>query len=191
MAPKRKKSLPLETADQLRIISSPVAMEIIQVLRQHGPLPVSELGPKIGRRSNSLHYHIRKLLKAGMAVKTDTRLSGARTEAIYDVAADSFKGMELRKNEELLDLSIDGVRSIARLAARNFAKAARRPDDEFGKGKYRDIFAKRFSARLTNSQIAEVNGLVDRIEEIFAGNVGSGKGTMQEVTLVMAPLDEK
>ena len=189
MAAKRKKVFPIKTAEQLRLVSSPAAMEIVQALRQNGSASVTELGPKIGRKSNSLHYHVRKLVQSGMLQKTGTRLSGARTESIYDVSADRFAGKDLHKNSKLRKLTNEGVRSLTRLASRNFVNASERPDYIVGTGKHRNIFAHRMSARLTKSQLTEVNGCIDRIEEIFAANAGSEKGGMFALTLVMAPLD--
>ena len=92
MAPKRKKRAPLRSAGQLRALASPVSLEIIEALQTGGPATVSELGPRMGRRANSLHYHIRKLTDVRLVQQVATRRSGARTEAIHDVAAQTFRG---------------------------------------------------------------------------------------------------
>ncbi|MDH3494314.1 MAG: helix-turn-helix domain-containing protein [Acidobacteriota bacterium] len=189
MARKRKKSFPLKTPEQLRLVSSPAALEIVRALRHQGPASVSELGPMIGRKSNSLHYHIRKLTRSGMVRVTGTRRSGARTESVYDVSADRFEGVGLHKSKKLKGLANEGVRSLTRLAAREFERASARDGEIVVTGRHRSILAHRVSARLTKKQLAEVNQCVDRIEEIFAANVGSGSGEMHAMTIVMSPLD--
>lgn len=188
MVKKRRKTFPLETAEQLRVISSPVRFAIIQALQHLGPTPVSVLGPRIGKKSNSLHYHIRELIRLGMLRQTGTQRSGARTEAIYDVVADRFVGEDLRRKRELQKATNDTVASLLRTAARDFANASDRADALAEKGKERNIFAQRFAARLTDEQLCEVNECLTRVEQIFTSNIGSEDGRMCALTAVLTPL---
>lgn len=188
MKRKRRKTFRIKTAAQLKAISSPVSFAIIQTLKQKGPLTVAKLGPKMGRKPNSLHYHIRKLLKIGMIRKVGTQRSGARTEVVYDVVANRFEGSDLNEKPELRKLANESVASLLRLAARNFAEASQIPEIPVEKGKKRNIHARHYSARLTEDQLIELNSYFDKIQNVFASNIGSETGQMYSMTMVFNPL---
>jgi DNA-binding Lrp family transcriptional regulator len=189
MARKRIKSFPIRTADQLRVTSSPVQFAIIQTLQHLGPTAIGDLGPKIGRKPNSLHYHIRKLIDAGMVVQTGSRRSGARTEAIYDVVADRFIGADISEQPALQKHTNNTVAALLRLATRDFKRATQSPETLSEQGKKRNILAHRHTARLTDDQLSELNGCIEKIEEIFSSNIGSEDGQMCALTMVFTPLN--
>ena len=190
MANKRKKVVRIRRPEQIQVLNSAVAIGIIDVLRQRGAATVAELGPRLGRSPNSLHYHMRKLLKTGFVHEVGSRRSGARTEAIYDVVADTFVGENAPFTPRLRKLTCDAVASLTRLANRNFAKAAGGAKKLFERGKYRNILATRKTARLTRTQLAAVNRHIEALTEIFDKNIGSDAGELFGITLVMTPLDE-
>ena len=190
MAKTRRKSFPIKTAAQLRVISSPVSFAIVQTLQHLGPGTVRELGPRIGRKPNSLHYHMRKLVNTGMVRKTGTQRSGARIETIYDVTADRFIGSSgLSDRPALLRPVNEGVASLLRLATRNFAKATETSQNLRETGNTRNILARHVTARLTNNQLSELNDCINRIDEIFASSIGSEDGQMCALTMVLTPID--
>jgi DNA-binding Lrp family transcriptional regulator len=190
MAIKRRKTFLLKTPEQLRVVSSPTAFEILQAIQVIGPVTVRELGPKLGRKSNSLHYHLRKLINAGMVHKTGSGQSGAREEAIYDVVADRFVGEDLYKNEELRHLSAKAVGSFLRIAGRNFENATADPQHQIQNKEIRTISALKRTARLSDQKLKEVNDCIERINAIFTENIGSDEGQMYSFTAVLVPINE-
>ncbi|MEE9128907.1 MAG: helix-turn-helix domain-containing protein [Phycisphaerales bacterium] len=186
---KRKEEIPIRTAKQIRILTSAVSIEIIHVLRIGGPATVGQLGPRLGRKANSLHYHVRKLISAGFIRKTGAGRSGARTEAIYDVTAELFSGPSAPKNPKLRKLNNDAVATILRLAARNFAHATERPADLTDWGKYCNIAVGRYKAWLTRPQLAEVNKHLDALRQIFLESNQNQRGDLCAITVVLTPVD--
>ena len=191
MAKKRKKIFQIKTTEQLKVVSSPVLIEIVQALRYGGPATVNEVGKRIGRKPNSLHYHFRKLVKVGFVHKTDTRLSGARTEAIYDVVADEFYGLTIQEDKSLQKLTNDGIAALLRLAKRNVFRAIKTPEKLRETGAERNIEIQRSAARLTNEQLAEVNAHIDALRKIFTSNIGTEEGQMCSLTMVLTPLEDE
>jgi len=187
MIRKRKKTASIRTIDQLRVLASPVSIEIIHALRGGGPATVAELGPRLGREASSLHYHIRKLTCVGFVHETGTRRSGARTEAIHDVVADGFCGPSVPKNPKRRKLANDAVASLLRLATRNFAQASERPDALSEDGPCRNILAGRYKAWLTLRQLTEVNRHLDALLQIFLANNAAPRGQLCVLTMVLSP----
>ena len=189
MAHKRKKKFNLTTPDQLRLLASPVAIEIVQAIRQKGPISIRDLGPILGRKPNSLHYHIRKLVKNGLVLQTGTSRSGARSEAIYDVVAEAIVGADLPKNKELLELTNAGVGSMLRLAKRNWDSASKNPEIIFEEKTISNLRAHRLSARLSKEDLVKVNEYILKIEDVFKKGIGKEDGQMCSVTVLLTPLE--
>lgn len=188
MVHKRKKIARVRTAEQIRVLASPASIEIIHALRIGGPTTVAEIGPRLGRKANSLHYHLRKLVRAGFVRQVSARRSGARTEAIYDVVADYFSGPSVAKDPKLQKLSNNAVAAILRLAARNFAQATENPALLRDNGNHCNIAAARTKGRLTRAQLAEVNGHLDALRRIFLEGNMRQRGELCALTIVLTPM---
>lgn len=181
---KRKKTYSLRSVAQLRVVSSPQAFEILEALQLGGPASVGELGPRLGRRANSLHYHVRKLEALGLVEGVGTNRKGARTEVIYDVVADQFVSATVSKEREQRDVTSQAVASMLRLASRDFTRAAEEPT-AVSKGRGRNLLARRKKARLSSAELAKLNRHLDAIDKIFAENCGAEKGTVCVLTAVL------
>lgn len=188
---KRKKRLSVDRAEQLEVVKSPVALDIIQYLRQCGPASVAEMGKGIGRKSNSLHYHIKKLSGAGFVHQVSSRQSGARTEAIFDVTAERFRGSNIRQNPILRRLTCEAAAALMRLAQRDFARASEFPDQLCDSGRRRNVVADRFACRLQASELAKINQHIEAIKTVFTENLGSEAGQLCAFTMVLTPLEDK
>ena len=189
MARKRKKKLRIDSAKQLKLLNSPTAFELIQLLRHRGEATTTELGLSLGKKPNSLHYHMRKLVEAGFVHQIGTQRSGARTEVIYDVVADQFVGANSPLSATLRKLTVDAVATLARLAVRNFSAAAERRADLVDDGKHRNMLANRYAARLTPAQFAQANHHLKAIEKLFIENIGSTAGQNCALTVILTPIE--
>ncbi|MHC4697413.1 MAG: helix-turn-helix domain-containing protein [Planctomycetota bacterium] len=189
MASRRKKTIRIHAVEQLQALASPTAIEILEALQTRGAATVAELGPGLGRKANSLHYHIRKLARVGLVRKVGARRSGARTQAVYDVPASRLTAQTVSKNAQLRKLTTEAVAALLRLTARNFARACEDPA-AVETGKARNILANRHKAWLTRKELAKVNGHVDELRKIFAANSGTGRGRLCALTIVLTPLDQ-
>lgn len=188
---KRKATTPIRTAEQLRTLTSPVVRELIQALRSSGPATVAELGPRLGRRANSLHYHMKKLVAGGFVHAVGSRRSGARTEAVYDVTADRFVGPSAPRPAELRALTVDMVASLLRQTTRDFARATDQPAGVVDAGAGRNVVADRHSAWLTPAQLAKANRLIDELHRVFTESTASGRGQLYALTTVLTPVQSR
>jgi len=180
----------IRTAEQFRALSAPATFEVFEALHGGGPATAAELGPRLGRKANSLHYHVKKLLRLGLVVQVDARRSGARTEAVYDVTAEHFQGPTIQKNLRMRKATTDAVAAILRLANRNFANASDRPGTLRDTGAARNILAERKKAWLGKRELAEANKHLDALARIFADNHDNQRGALCALTMVLTPLDQ-
>jgi len=83
MAPRR---VDLRAAKDLEAIGSPVRLEILKHLQADGELTVFELARRMGRSTDGLYYHVRRLIEIGVLVRSGTRPAGRREEALLSLA---------------------------------------------------------------------------------------------------------
>ncbi len=184
----RKTKAQIRSVEQLRVLAAPATFEVFEALQSGGPATAAELGPRLGRKANSLHYHLRKRVRLKMVEAVASRRSGARTEAVYDVTASSFEGATAPKDLVLREATTDAVASLLRLATRNYARAAANPDALTQTGRHRNIAADRRKAWLTKSALVEVNTHIRALHDIFAAHREAGRGELCALTTVLTPL---
>ncbi len=77
--------LVVDKAKQWEALLSPVRLEVVETLELFGPGSIAEVAAELERTPHSLYHHFHKLVSVGIIQEVDSRRSGARTEAIYDV----------------------------------------------------------------------------------------------------------
>jgi DNA-binding transcriptional ArsR family regulator len=65
------------TPEQIRAMVHPLRMQIVDALRDEGPLTATRLGELLGESSGAMSYHLRVLAEAGV-IEEDTELGNAR-----------------------------------------------------------------------------------------------------------------
>ena len=177
-----------ELADQIRVLSSPVRQEIVDVLSSEDPLSIGEVATIIGRNPTSLYFHFGELLEAELISEFGQRPTGRTAEmlftsprymsVLYDLASESSK-------EAVLTLS----KSMLRVAQRDFEKALTL---EYARSTEpgRNLKTSRWVARLTKQEQKHVNALFEEIISVFAKRRGSPKGVPVSLMYSMAPLPE-
>lgn len=173
---------------QLEALASPVRQEIVDVVQAAGPCSAGEIAELLGRAQDGLYYHIRTLLGVGLLREAGARETVRRDETLYDVPS---RALRLRY-EPADPRNASGVtriiRSMLRLAERNFTRAMRR-DDLSVRGPTRNIWGGRFKGWLTQTELRELNAHLGAIAEI-AQNSRRRRGTrLHEVTFVLVPLE--
>lgn len=108
-APEILESKSLTDASQARAISSPIRLRILHEALE--PVTVSDLAERFGVPRTRLYYHVNRLVKDGLLVQVDERMSGARVERIYRAVARMF-----RTGPELFD-GVGDSGEAAKLAA--------------------------------------------------------------------------
>lgn len=191
---------PIERLDQVRALESTVCQEIVDLVQAAGPCSVRELGALMGRRPDSLYYHVRKLSSAGLLVDCGIRGVGRRAGTMYDVPARPLRLAYEPSDPENVGAVSRVVASMLRSAIRDF-RGGFRPDLAVVEGEGRNLWAARTKGWLGEEDLAEVNALLNAILEIFqrgqaaemeGGNTGSAKGVSQRLHSlfwVLAPMD--
>lgn len=185
---KRKSVYRISRPDQMSAVESGVRQVILDVLLNGGPSSIKEIANALGKPADSLYYHIRMLSEVGLIIQVDSRKSGARDEAIYDVPTERFELVTDRRDPESTDATLRIMKNMTRVAARDCASGLESPK-VVTKGKYRNFRGNRYIGRLTRDEIAELNEHLGRIEKLCKESAGRTSPNLVAITCIVSPIE--
>jgi DNA-binding Lrp family transcriptional regulator len=195
MAGKPAKSICTTNVNQLRVLASPVRIEIVGVFQSHGPMAIRELAEKLGRPADGLYHHVRQLQKAKILRIADTRRVGKRDEVVWELTAERFGHTEKPKTQAMRQAIVDTAASALRLANREFRqavlaeKSARcqpsspQPDESRSRTRL-----SRQRSWLTDQDLRELTAMLEHLETFLKERMGRKQGRPFALTLALVPL---
>jgi len=179
----------LTELSQVDALSSPMRMRILQGAVE--PVTVGVLAERFGAPKTRLYYHVNLLVKEGLLVQVDERMSGARVERIYRTVAHSFApGPELAE-------SVDDASQAARLETSLALDPARTEAETMLEKRFLGGSAighvTRLLVRVTDEQAEEFSGrlgeLCAELGSQSAGSTGDEGARPYAFSFVFAPMD--
>lgn len=182
---------PLTIADpeQISSLASPVRQEIVDTVKALGPCSVAEVADELGRPADGLYYHLRRLLRSGLLVEAGERAAARGREKLY-ASPGGEHGIQLRyapadpDNVEAVTRVVGGM---MRVTERDFA-AALSSGRVVVEGPLRDLWAARMKGWLSDAELAEARGLLDRLRELFERPRRGDDQRLHALTFVIAPV---
>ena len=173
--------------DQLAALASPARLEIVEALCAFGPSPAARLAAALGRPADALYYHLRELVRVGLAVASSPGHGPRRPETLFRAVAPRIAvaydpgspGNVARVNR------IAG--SLLRIGARDFRRAFR-SGNVVVSGPRREIWVGRVTGRLRPERLETANRLLGRLAALFDPEPSPGKRAYA-VTFLLVPVD--
>lgn len=187
----RQASLAITDVRRWRTLTSPIRIEIAEMLRALGPCSVADLAQYLSRPADTLYRQLARLETAGFVVRAGFRKSGRHAEQLFDVAATDFEprfGDGSGKKEN--DAIVATARTFARgaIAALTDSAAARRL--RFADGK-RNVALNYQISWLTPSAYQEVRGLLRRLRKIMDAGKPRHEGELYLSFVLTTPVTRK
>jgi hypothetical protein len=172
----------------------PARLEVYENLQIAGPSSIANLALRLGRPADSLYYHVKKLLAIGVieerSEKGRERNGPGPKGAVYSVVA-RFLDVELNPKSRLSrEVWAECGASVLRVGMRDFTKALESGDVR-PEGARRNLVLQRVKARLNASQLKEVNGHLEALQELLCRHAENTKGDLHAITFLMTPLEER
>ena len=184
---KKAKTATFASARALQTLASPLRMDLLQAFALDEALTVQDLSERVGKPQSSLYYHIRKLVEIGVLVEVESRRKGRRYEAVYKIAAERIQIEADPASSVQQELASRLMSSVLRQAAREFQTALESgalSEDEATQ------VGRRQRAWLTESELDQINKLLDRIEKICAkGRPAEGR-RLHSILSLIVPLED-
>ena|SRR5215469_6891810 len=175
----------------LKALVSAARLEVADALAEMGTVSVAALAATLGRPADALYFHLRALVRAGLARQAGYRLRGQRKEALFETVADELKldyRQPLKANRNAVSAI---VASMLRLGIRDF----RRAFQEAGggtivvSGPRRELWALRKAGRLSPAKVRRINRSIHGLLRAMAKP--NGKGRLYAITVLLTPVDRQ
>jgi DNA-binding transcriptional ArsR family regulator len=172
---------------QVAALASPVRQEIVDAVAAAGPCTMAKLGELLGRRADTLYYHVAALAKVGLLVETGRERTGKRFGAVYDVPGRPMRiDYEAAGSEAVTRV----VRSAIRLGARDFTRAMANGEC-VASGETRNLWGGRVKGWVTDKELPEINRLIGRLTELIQRGKPREGARAQSLTYVLTPVAGK
>ncbi len=186
--------------EQVKVLESTVCQEIVDLVGAAGPSSVRQMAELMGRRPDSLYYHVHKLVAARLLIEQGIRGVGRHAEAVYDVPG---RPLYLAYDpRDAANVSAIGrvVASMLRSTLRDF-RSGFEPELAVVEGEDRNLWAARMKGWLGEDDVRELNRLLMEILELFhchdvpGGEEGTDRRSrgpsrsLHSFTWVLAPMN--
>lgn len=150
---------------------------------------MAELGGLLGRPPDSLYYHMRRLLQVGLVAGVGTRLTGGRSETVFQPVHDRAELHHDPADPANRRQIRAAVRSSLRLTERDLVAALRSGQARTAPGE-RNFYTSRVTGWLTPEQ---KDAVLERLREVEAILQESKRNTPRPadlfaVTMTLCPL---
>lgn len=176
----------IRQADQLRAISSPERLRIVEALLQHGPLTAAEMGTFLQRVPQALYYHIRVLLTAGILVVDCEEKAKRRPQKRYRLVAPQLKVEMKQESDELKEAIASAVATLLRTAERDYRSSIGKTKPVLT-GKNRNFVGRRLRVRLKPRELHRLNDLINQFEQFLEDAQTKDTGKEFAITIVVSP----
>lgn len=166
MAAQRSIPYVVRRPDQIVALASPARQEIVDAASVAGPCLIAGLAELLGRRPDSLYYHVRSLEECGLLVRRGTRKTGRRHGAVYDVPGRPMKLRYEPGDPQNTRAVVAVVSGLLRLARRDF-KRALGSGLEVVDGPGRNLWGSRGKGWLTEAEVRRINSSLLGITEML------------------------
>lgn len=178
----------IEDQPQLRVLTSAVRQEIVDVLAQMGTASVAEIAATLGRPADSLYYHLRALQKAGLVLPEGFRHRSRRKEVLFRTVAPELMLRYQPRHPPNRRAVTAIVGSMLRLGFRDFRRAFERPG-VIVSGNNRELWALRRTGWLSAAQVVTVNRSIQQLSRNVARS--RGQGQLYAITVLLTPLEQR
>jgi DNA-binding transcriptional ArsR family regulator len=177
----------IDDPELITALASPVRQEIVDTLAAlGGEASTAELALQLGRHADGLYYHLKVLCKAGLVLEVGGK---GEDERRYRLAGDATQALRLayRTGSEPHAVALRKfAHGLLQVAEKDFGDALEMPDVAT-QGAARQLWAARNKAWLSSGELAELNGLLERLCELMSQPRTTERKQLISCTFVLAP----
>lgn len=180
-----RKPATIRRPEQAEALVSPVRQEIVNALSAAGPSTVAQIARLLGRRPDTLYYHVAALERVGLLVRSGRVRAGKRFGVVYDVPA---RPIRIERGGAVSDEAIARVvRASLRLADRDFRRALKE-GAAVTHGPGRNLRGGRVKGWIDEADLPELNDLIARICDILERGEPRPGARLQSFSYVLTPV---
>ena len=180
----------IKSHEQLDAMALPVRTEIVEAVSYLGPCSIRDLARLMDRKRPVLHFHVSKLVDVGLLLEAGERGEGRRRDLLYRTIGGPPYVVYDRDDPFNVEMTIRYSKNV-------LARAQRQLADSFSSGaaitdgKSRDTHAMQMTAWLSNSELAQVNRMIEEFQTVLKPSQEIEGKQLFSLTLGLAPLHLK
>jgi hypothetical protein len=173
----------IKDVKQIRALESPRRQEIVDAVAAIGPCSILDLADHLGRAADSLYFHVKKLVQVGLLLEKEKRKAGRHVWAIYSLPS---RQVRIVYRQAMMGSIQRVVAGAMRLSLREFNQSVAQAGGQFT-GPNRNIWGGRTKGWLSDSELREVNQLLERILHVMSRHGPASGRRMHTLGWVLAP----
>ncbi|MEA2553403.1 MAG: Helix-turn-helix domain [Fimbriimonadaceae bacterium] len=112
------------SAEQLKCLASPARNEVFTQLRILGKASIGDVAKALGKKPESVHYHMKGLVSAGLAKEAFRRPAPKKPESVYEPVGRKLRLPAQDSGSEIATLTRKAVAAGLRQTLRGYQKAS-------------------------------------------------------------------
>lgn len=180
----------IDNPSQLKQLTSPVRLAIIDSIAAMSIASISDLAKDLGLPADSLYYHVKKLVDSGLLIEKGMQETSRRDEVVYSLPKAKIRikyDLEKVENYRLITKIFS---SVLRSTSKDFELAFENPN-AMVEGPKRNLWGAQLRGWLNNDEIEEVNILLNRLHEVFESAEKKEGKNLHSITWIITPLNEQ
>ena len=177
----------IDDPELITVLASPVRQEIVDTLASlGGEATAADLALQLGRHADGLYYHLKVLCRSGLTVETGGK---GEEERRYRLAGDASAPLRLayRTGSEAHAAALRKfAHGLLQVAEKDFGDALEMPG-VVTEGPSRQLWAARNKAWLSQTELAEVNSLLERLCTLMSQPRTPERDQLASCMFVLAP----
>ncbi|MCI0415006.1 helix-turn-helix domain-containing protein [bacterium] len=173
---------------RLKLLVSLLRQEILDIVRARGNCSAREIALDLGVPHDSIYYHLRKLVKAGLLIQRGKRAAIRRHETCYSIPGDELQIEYDLSSPQSVRILVKVIASLLRATRKDFMSGVNSTRAKVT-GKHRNLWGARMTAWLNKEDVAAIGQLLVQIEErLRRSRYGKGK-SLHAISWIIAPLE--
>lgn len=181
--PDQLKTVWIKEPAHIRALESPMRQEIVDAITAIGPCSITELASYLGRAADSLYFHVKKLVKVRLVQEVEKRKEGRHEWAIYSMPG---RVARIIYSDAVSKSVRKVVAGAVRLSLREF-NAATTQKTARTSGPQRNLWGGRTKGWLSDTDLAEINRLLDQIQQIICRSEPGPERAVHSFAWVLTP----
>ena len=178
------------TPRQVRAMAGALQNQVLATLERLGPSSAREVAEHLDLQAESLYYHLRRLVAAGLLVEAGQRPTRRRPETLYAVPGRELILDPDNQHPAFLEALARVQRSLLSMATRLYARALRRGTG-IRSGRRRNLCVIQQNARLGARDQAVLNRKLEDVASFMAAHDNPDVAAFVSLTISMSPLRDE
>lgn len=172
---------------QVRALTGPMPHRLVSAFERMGQCTVGELSDELDEPAESLYYHVRRMVGAGVLRQCGVRPTSRRDEAIYELPGKELVFDPNNTSPAFLTALGKSVSALLRLADRAYGLAIAARGTK-RKGGARNLMIQQHYARLGADDLTELNRRLEDIADFIQERDDPTARPWVSLTMALSPV---